>query len=112
MSATAEATNKAINRELWRLVRQGLTEKQADVYLFIYGTTRDKGYQPTYREMMAEFGWSALNSVHGNIASLEKKGFLLGSGDHKRRIRFLRNPDGSKFVGFTQRTRKAKGGAA
>jgi repressor LexA len=53
-----------------------LTDRQQDIYNFIATTIREKGYPPTIREIMDEFGIASTNGVRTTLAALEKKGHI------------------------------------
>lgn len=53
-----------------------LTERQRRMLDYIRSVTRQKGYPPTYRELMARFGFASTNGVACYLKALEKKGFI------------------------------------
>jgi repressor LexA len=85
-----------------------LTEKQAAVFRFIYETARDRGYQPSFREIGERFGIGGTNGVMCHVTALARKGWISprpaghGSGP-SRAIVFLRRPTGEPFCGFSDK---------
>jgi SOS-response transcriptional repressor LexA len=80
-----------------------LTERQAEIFEYLYEITRDTGCQPTYRETMDRFGIQSTNGLSCQIKAFADKGWIeAGTGD-KRGIRFLRRPDGRPFTGFADK---------
>jgi repressor LexA len=57
-------------------MRRELTDRQRDIFDFIARTSRDRGYPPTIREIMEEFGIASTNGVRTTLAALEKKGYI------------------------------------
>ena len=53
-----------------------LTDRQQAIYDFIAMTIREKGYPPTIREIMLQFGIASTNGVRTTLAALEKKGHI------------------------------------
>ena len=53
-----------------------LTERQKDVYEFIRGKIRSRGYGPTVREIGDNFEISSPNGVMCHLKALEKKGLI------------------------------------
>jgi SOS-response transcriptional repressor LexA len=80
-----------------------LTERQAEIFAFIYETARDRGYQPTYRQLMEKFGILSTNGISCHLKSLADKGWIEALDGEKRGIRFLRRPDGRPFTGFSDK---------
>jgi DNA-binding MarR family transcriptional regulator len=83
-----------------RLVRLGLTEKQAQVYLYIFTTAMECGYQPSLRDMMAYMGVTSPNSIALIINSLEISGFVKRKKSEGRCLVLKKCPDGRPFSGF------------
>ena len=77
-----------------------LTDRQRAIFTMIYESARDKGYQPTVREIMAEFDIKGPNAVICHFVALTKKGWVKRSNSRTRSLEILRNLDGSKFCGF------------
>lgn len=87
------------------VVGDPLTDRQMAVFRFIYEHARDKGYQPSFRQIAAEFGFASYsNSMTCHLVALAKKGFVTGDLHGKSRsIKFLRRPDGKPFTGFADK---------
>src|SRR3954453_23824340 len=80
-----------------------LTPRQRAIFPFIFDWTCDRGYQPSYQEVMSQFGFSSPNAVRIHVKAMERKGWLHSSGNEMRCIRFLRTPVGRPFKGFVER---------
>jgi len=80
-----------------------LTPRQRAIFRFIFDWTCDRGYQPSYQEVMSQFGFSSPNAVRIHVKAMERKGWLHSSGNEMRCIRFLRTPVGRPFKGFVER---------
>ena len=52
------------------------TNRQVEILEFIAESIATRGYAPTYREMMAHFGWVGTNSAADHLRYLEIKGLL------------------------------------
>ena len=105
MRATAVAPPKKSPRSHpdCDMVGVGLTPRQRAIFRFIFDWTCDKGYQPSYQEIMNHFGFSSPNAVRIHVKAMERKGWLHSSGNEMRCIRFLRTPAGMPFKGFVER---------
>lgn len=57
-----------------------LTEREVRFLRFVAKGISETGCQPSYREIMKEFGWASLNAVRSLIENLEKKGVAYGDG--------------------------------
>ena len=53
-----------------------LTARQRRIVDFISKTVRDRGYPPTVREIGEAVGLTSSSSVHAQLATLERRGFL------------------------------------
>ncbi len=53
-----------------------LTAREHKVLGFIKKTTTEKGYPPTVREICEELGIKSTSTIHKDLSSLEKKGFI------------------------------------
>jgi SOS-response transcriptional repressor LexA len=81
----------------------GLTERQHAVFTFLYDHTRDRGYQPSYERVAAEFGFAGRSGTGFHLRALARAGWVeLGDGSY-RAIRVLRTPSGAPFRGFADR---------
>lgn len=76
------------------------TERQWDVFLMIYTWARDKGYQPSIREIMESLDHKSPNGVLCHVRALETKGWMKSHISRTRSMELLRNLDGSPFRGF------------
>jgi repressor LexA len=63
-----------------------LTERQRQVYEYIYDKIRNRGYGPTVREIGEKFQISSPNGVMCHLKALEKKGLIHRSPNKSRAI--------------------------
>jgi SOS-response transcriptional repressor LexA len=79
-----------------------LTDRQREVYEWIFGFTRRHGYQPTLRDISEHFGFSHQSAAQSYVNALRRKGWVGANpgGESLRAIAFLRRPDGTPFRGF------------
>ena len=63
-----------------------LTEQQAKVLAFVKKHLKDKGYPPTRKEVMENFGWSSNNAAQEHLFLIEKKGYIRLDAGVKRGI--------------------------
>jgi SOS-response transcriptional repressor LexA len=85
---------------------QPLTPRQREIYEWIFEFTKDHGYQPTFRQVMSEFGIRSPNGILSFLKVMAKKGWVDRSrdpGDTNHSIRFLVTPRGRSFQGFVER---------
>ena len=76
---------------------KALTAKQKEVFTFLTEFSRQNAYQPSQDEIAERIGVRK-STVHGHLKAIEGKGYIeLSRGEAKRRIKILRNPDGSPF---------------
>lgn len=61
-------------------------KKQLEILRFIYETAEERGFPPTVREICSAVGLSSTSTVHGHIARLERKGFLIKDATKPRAI--------------------------
>lgn len=59
---------------------QNLTKRQREIYDYIVSVIKNKGYQPTMREIGAAFGLSSPATAKQHIDALIKKGYLKKDG--------------------------------
>lgn len=85
------------------LINLGLSDRQAGIFLYLFQFTLQNGYQPSIRELCDEFTIAFPNGVMVHLKALARKGWISLSGGESRAVRFLRTPDGGKFVGFVWR---------
>lgn len=77
-----------------------LTERQHSMFRLLYETVRDKGYQPSMRELMEVFNIKSPNGIAVQFKAMEKKGYLTRPHKKWAKLVILRRPDGSPFTGF------------
>lgn len=53
-----------------------LTEKQADVLIFISEFTERERWAPTRRQIADHFGWKSINAADTHIKALIRKGWV------------------------------------
>ncbi len=66
-----------------------LTAKQRQILDYIKECVRSKGFPPAVREICDAVGLSSTSSVHSQLASLEKKGFIKRDPTKPRAIEIL-----------------------
>ncbi len=69
-----------------------LTRRQRDVYDFIKGLIRGRGYGPTVREIGDYFEIASPNGVMCHLKALEKKGFITREPNMSRAIQLTTEP--------------------
>ena len=57
-------------------MKRKLTERQREIYEFIVGMIKEKGYPPTIREIGERFGISSTNGVRTNLNALVRDDFI------------------------------------
>lgn len=67
-----------------------LTKKQKAVFDFIKSGADEKGYPPSYEEIMANFNFSSPNTVTCYMKQLTKKGFIRSEYKKSRAITLLK----------------------
>jgi SOS-response transcriptional repressor LexA len=78
-----------------------LTDRQRDVLAMLHEWARDKGFQPSYRDMAARFGIHTCNGIQRHLKALAHKGYLRFDGNGQgRAIRIVYLADGTLFRGF------------
>jgi SOS-response transcriptional repressor LexA len=83
-----------------RLTKFGLTERQAEIYIYIFETTRMTGIQPSFKELGEQFSITSPNGVACHLEALSRKGWIAMAEGHSRSLRFLKCPDNRTFKGF------------
>jgi SOS-response transcriptional repressor LexA len=82
--------------------RFGLTTRQREVYAWMFESTCERGYQPSFRETMDRFGITSTHWLSCLLWSLRQKGWIgVRHPGQSRCLVFLRTPDGGEFRGFT-----------
>ncbi len=71
---------------------RSLTRGQRDVYDFIKGLIRGRGYGPTVREIGDYFEIASPNGVMCHLKALEKKGFITREPNMSRAIQMTTEP--------------------
>ena len=72
-----------------------LTERERRMLDFMKQTAAEKGYPPTVREICEKLGVKSTSTVHKDLASLEKKGFIRKDPAKPRAIEIVGLNDGS-----------------
>jgi SOS-response transcriptional repressor LexA len=84
------------------------TPRMMEIYTFIYEHARDRGFQPSYREIAVHFrGQSRPGVFVSAVRALAAKGWIDRDARTNRSFRFLRKPDGTKFAGFCDKPAEA-----
>lgn len=71
-----------------------LTERERRMLDFMKQTAAEKGYPPTVREICEKLGVKSTSTVHKDLASLEKKGFIRKDPAKPRAIEIVGLNDG------------------
>lgn len=66
-----------------------LTKKQLAVLDFLHDFTEEKGYSPSYREIMAGLGLSSVSAVAEHIDNLIEKGVIKKNPGEARSLEIL-----------------------
>lgn len=72
--------------------------KQLEILRYIYDTVERRGFPPTVREIGAAVKLSSTSTVHGHLARLERKGFLIKDATKPRALEIT--PEGKKEIGI------------
>jgi repressor LexA len=70
-----------------------LTERQRQILDYIRSAVRQRGYPPSVREIGEAVGLKSSSSVHGQLAALERAGYLRRDPSRPRAIE-VRQPEG------------------
>ena len=76
-----------------------IEERQMRVLRFIYETVQEKGYPPTVREIGEAVELSSTSTVHGHLARLAKRGFIVKDATKPRAIEVT--PAGMEALGVS-----------
>ncbi|HAY81523.1 MAG TPA: repressor LexA, partial [Planctomycetaceae bacterium] len=79
-----------------------LTSRQRDVFEFIRGQIRTRGYGPTVREIGEAFDIKSPNGVMCHLKALERKGLIIRSPNKSRAIELsdeFKESQGLPFLG-------------
>jgi len=71
---------------------ESLTKRQREVYEFIRGKIRGRGYGPTVREIGEHFDIVSPNGVVCHLRALEKKGLIIREPNRSRAIQLATEP--------------------
>ena len=66
-----------------------LSKRQQDIFEFIKGEVKKKGYPPSVREIGEAVGLASSSTVHGHLARLESKGLIRRDPTKPRAIEIL-----------------------
>ena len=66
--------------------------KQLEILRFIYDTVEERAFPPTVREICSAVDLSSTSTVHGHLARLEKKGYILKDAT-KQHTKFYKRSD-------------------
>lgn len=77
-----------------------LTDRQGEIYQYVWEYTCREGCQPSYRDIGRRFGIGSANGIVGHMTQLERRGWIQIPKGHSRSIRFLFTPEGREFKGF------------
>ena len=72
--------------------------KQLEILRFIYDTVEERAFPPTVREICSAVGLSSTSTVHGHLARLERKGWLVKDATKPRALEITR--EGKKELGI------------
>lgn len=79
---------------------QASQTKQHDILEYIWKQVHDQGYPPTVREIGEQVGLSSTSTVHGHLARLEKKGYLIKDPTKPRALEVT--SEGMNYLGVSQ----------
>src|SRR3954466_11369934 len=77
-----------------------LTARQKQIYDFVLGTIREKGFAPSIPEIGARFKIASTNGVSDHLKALEKKGYIRRVG--KRAFEMISATGKSVLTGFRE----------
>jgi hypothetical protein len=82
--------------------RDVLTPRQAEVFYYLFESTRRTGIQPSARDLCKVFGFKSVRSSDLYVKVLARKGWIAHprGATVVRALRFLRTPGGTPFRGF------------
>lgn len=73
-------------------------KKRIAVLRYIYETVEKRGFPPTVREICTAVGLSSTSTVHGHIARLERRGWLIKDATKPRALEIT--PEGKTVLGI------------
>lgn len=80
-----------------------LTDRQREIFGYIFDQTMRNGFQPSVREVMEAFDIKSPNGVVCQLRAMCNKGWIGSSDNASRSIPFHLTPDGRPFKGFACR---------
>jgi len=101
-NATAPLDDKMIDSSNAMTSTDNLTSRQRDVFEFIRGQIRTRGYGPTVREIGEAFDIKSPNGVMCHLKALERKGLIIRSPNKSRAIELsdeFKESQGLPFLG-------------
>lgn len=81
--------------------RKTSDKKQLEILQYIYDTVEKRSIPPTVREICSAVGLSSTSTVHGHLARLERKGWLVKDATKPRALEITR--EGKKELGIKQK---------
>lgn len=69
-----------------KITLKQLTKRQKEILSFLEEWIENKGYSPTFREIMAHFNFSSIGSVVNHMRALKEKGYIQGEKSKKRSL--------------------------
>lgn len=78
--------------------RKTSDKKQLEILQYIYDTVEKRSIPPTVREICSAVGLSSTSTVHGHLARLERKGWLVKDATKPRALEITR--EGKKELGI------------
>ena len=78
--------------------RKTSDKKQLEILQYIYDTVEKRSIPPTVREIYSAVGLSSTSTVHGHLARLERKGWLVKDATKPRALEITR--EGKKELGI------------
>lgn len=70
--------------------RKTSDKKQLEILQYIYDTVEKRSIPPTVREICSAVGLSSTSTVHGHLARLERKGWLVKDATKPRALEITR----------------------
>lgn len=65
-----------------------MTTREREALRLVADSINQRGFQPSYREIAAAFGWKSPNAVKQMIDGLKQLGVVLPGYSHSRAIQF------------------------
>jgi len=73
-------------------LRKPLTERQRQIYDYIKTHIADHGYAPSFTDIMGEFQFGSMATVHEHLTNLERKGWIRRAFNEARAISLVEVP--------------------